>query len=210
MVTTLATLLGVAGSRRRRSTAPILKFSKSQKVSAMSHVLAHKMVLFYSLIPIAIHQLLVSLLGWKIPTPVAFFIHFYGFQLSMRKQGHAIHTLGHKLGYFDGDVHNRDRVPTTGADAVKITWSLPMTVGSRTVLCLILAYDKMEQPVSSLTSMYWWLWLFVLLSLYIIVLDFWYYCVHRCWHEIPFLWKFHRKHHTTKHPNNPTYSIRGL
>lgn len=29
--------------------------------------------------------------------------------------------------------------------------------------------------------------------------DFWYYLIYRAAHGIPFLWRFHRTHHTTKH-----------
>ncbi|KOS13577.1 sterol desaturase [Malassezia pachydermatis] len=31
-------------------------------------------------------------------------------------------------------------------------------------------------------------------------MDFIYYWVHRATHEVEWLWKFHQKHHTTKHP----------
>ncbi|OAQ97351.1 hypothetical protein LLEC1_03415 [Akanthomyces lecanii] len=38
-------------------------------------------------------------------------------------------------------------------------------------------------------------------ALYPIVTDFWFYWYHRLMHDVPFLWKFHRTHHLTKHPN---------
>jgi sterol desaturase/sphingolipid hydroxylase (fatty acid hydroxylase superfamily) len=39
------------------------------------------------------------------------------------------------------------------------------------------------------------------IGLYGIVLDFWFYWYHRLMHNIPSLWKYHRTHHLTKHPN---------
>ena len=46
-----------------------------------------------------------------------------------------------------------------------------------------------------------WAWLPLEIGLYGIVLDFWFYWYHRLMHDVSFLWKFHRTHHLTKHPN---------
>jgi sterol desaturase/sphingolipid hydroxylase (fatty acid hydroxylase superfamily) len=46
-----------------------------------------------------------------------------------------------------------------------------------------------------------WLWLPLEIGLYGIVLDFWFYWYHRLMHDVGSLWKYHRTHHLTKHPN---------
>jgi sterol desaturase/sphingolipid hydroxylase (fatty acid hydroxylase superfamily) len=43
-------------------------------------------------------------------------------------------------------------------------------------------------------------WLPLELLLYGIILDFWFYAYHRACHEIGPLWRYHKTHHTTKHP----------
>ena len=44
-------------------------------------------------------------------------------------------------------------------------------------------------------------WLPVELFLYPLVLDFFFYVYHRATHELDGLWRYHRTHHLTKHPN---------
>ncbi|KAK4546108.1 hypothetical protein LTR36_002245 [Oleoguttula mirabilis] len=44
-------------------------------------------------------------------------------------------------------------------------------------------------------------WIPVEIGLYAIILDFWFYWYHRYMHEFDGLWKYHRAHHLTKHPN---------
>lgn len=60
------------------------------------------------------------------------------------------------------------------------------------------------QPASLASRCLWplaaWPPFLLKLSLYGVVLDFFFYIYHRACHEIPFLWKYHRTHHLTKHP----------
>ena len=56
----------------------------------------------------------------------------------------------------------------------------------RPLMVFALSYDRTAMPDLSL-------WLPVLV-------DFFYYWVHRATHEVDALWSLHRRHHTTKHP----------
>lgn len=63
-------------------------------------------------------------------------------------------------------------------------------------MTVFLAYKTSQTPDSIN-----WLYLPLELSLYGIVLDFWFYWYHRIMHEVDALWALHRTHHMTKHPN---------
>lgn len=200
------------------SRLPPHKLRKSRadsSIPCLEQISQHKFLVLHSLLPIAIHQLiLTSISAWTIryhhysvldhllyPHVLRFAIiigYVYAFRFLLRREGLAIRTLGRKLGYLDAEAHARDKVPR---DSARLNWSLPLTVGSRTVMCVLVAYDPNQQPIDYVLSLRWWAWLGVYLSLYPIILDFYYYCMHRAWHEIPMLWKFHRRHHTIKHPS---------
>lgn len=98
-----------------------------------------------------------------------------------------------RLGFFDGDKHERDGVPDVGVR--KTLHSLFLTTTVRPLFTLMLAYNAREAP-----SLSWWLP--AELALYAIVLDFWFYLYHRACHEVDALWKYHRTHHLTKHPTS--------
>ncbi|KAG5925713.1 hypothetical protein E4U42_004023 [Claviceps africana] len=55
---------------------------------------------------------------------------------------------------------------------------------------------KRELP----SSMQWW-WLPVEIALYGLAVDFWFYWYHRLMHDQDMLWRFHRTHHLSRHPN---------
>lgn len=59
--------------------------------------------------------------------------------------------------------------------------------------CFI-AYNRYELP-----SLSWWFP--VQLFAYACILDFYFYWYHRAMHEVSWLWKYHRVHHLTRHPN---------
>ncbi len=39
-----------------------------------------------------------------------------------------------------------------------------------------------------------------------LLIDFFYYAIHRLYHSIPFLWRFHRLHHSDRHVESPRKS----
>jgi sterol desaturase/sphingolipid hydroxylase (fatty acid hydroxylase superfamily) len=67
------------------------------------------------------------------------------------------------------------------------------------MIAVFLAYNTAATPLEELKAN--WVWLLVELSLYGIILDFWFYVYHRLMHVVDALWKYHRTHHLTKHPN---------
>lgn len=180
---------------------------KNRSIDRLDQLSQHKFILLHSLLPVAAHQLaLTSLSTCSNCVKIHPYLlrctvilgYVFAFRFLLRREGFAIRTLGKKLGYLDADAHPRTKVPR---DSARLNWSLPLTIGSRTIMCVLIAYDPNEQPKDYLTSLKWWAWLAVYLSLYPIVLDFYYYCMHRAWHEVPWLWKIHRRHHTIKHPS---------
>lgn len=191
----------------RISPHKLRKCLRDNSIPRLDQLSQHKFILLHSLLPVAIHQLtLTTLASWgnhqhdyPYLLRVAVILGYvHAFRFFLRREGLAIRTLGEKLGYLDAEAHPRDKVPR---DSARLNWSLPLTIGSRTVMCVLVAYDPSKQPMHYMTSLWWWAWLAIYLSLYPIILDLFYYCMHRAWHEVPWLWKFHRRHHTIKHPS---------
>lgn len=106
----------------------------------------------------------------------------------------ALRGIAHKVGFLDGDVNERDGVPDVAVG--KVLNSLLSTSFWRPVFTVWLSYRASEAPLDMS-----WAWLPLEIGLYGIVLDFWFYWYHRLMHEVEGLWKYHRTHHLTKHPN---------
>ncbi|KAJ3549062.1 hypothetical protein NM208_g703 [Fusarium decemcellulare] len=167
---------------------------KGDKVPYTPEWQLHRWVLVHSLVPIAIHQLFVAYTGQNLTPIQAFIFYSVAFKVAAVHELHALRRVGHKTGFLDGDVHERDGVPDSGV--TKVMKSLLATSSFRPVFTVFLSYRTAQPP----SSMSWW-WLPLEIGLYGIVLDFWFYWYHRLMHEVGSLWKYHRTHHLTKHPN---------
>lgn len=124
----------------------------------------------------------------------AYILYYLGSRMFVVRELRSLRELGHQYGFLDGDDHERDGVPDVGVN--KVLRSGLLAGLGRPLLLIYLAYDANFTPAGIN-----WTWLLVELSLYGIVLDFWFYWYHRVMHEVAALWKYHRTHHLTKHPN---------
>jgi sterol desaturase/sphingolipid hydroxylase (fatty acid hydroxylase superfamily) len=159
----------------------------------------HAWVLFYSISSLVVHQVLLEMTGYRIPSRwVIGAYYFTAFQVILTQEVHILRRFAHTYGFLDGDKHERDGVPDVGVS--RAVASLLKTLGSRTAVTILLTYNPSETPFDAMGNLSWWAWLFVKIAAYGVVLDFWFYWYHRVMHEVPFLWKFHRKHHLIKHP----------
>jgi len=125
---------------------------------------------------------------------LAFPFYTIAFHANAIREIHILRKLGHKWGFLDGDKHERDQVPDVSVR--KVFNSLSLTAVVRPLITVFAAYRTSQTPVDSLS---WWLP--VEIGIYGIVLDFYFYWYHRVMHEFDGLWKYHRTHHLTKHPN---------
>ncbi|KKK15928.1 hypothetical protein P175DRAFT_0514840 [Aspergillus ochraceoroseus IBT 24754] len=167
---------------------------KDEKVPYLPHWSMHRFVLFYSAIPLLLHQVYSAYTGNALRPFVVFNWYFFCFNAIVIYEVHVLRKLGHQYGFLDGDKHERDGIPDVGVG--KAVRSLYMTTGSRLAISVYLSYNSNLLP-SDLS----WTWLPLEIGLYSIVLDFWFYWYHRSMHDVSFLWRFHRTHHLTKHPN---------
>ncbi|KAK2761124.1 hypothetical protein FQN53_007754 [Emmonsiellopsis sp. PD_33] len=176
---------------------PIPVHAKSEKLPYMPQWQMHRWVLLYAALPLAAHQLFSSYTGRTLGAFAAFTLYFIGVSAMVIYQVHILRRLGHIHGFLDGDSHERDGVPDVGVG--KVVGSLYKTTGSRIIAAIWLTYssDMAYLPLNGMQ----WAWLPLTIGLYPIVLDFWFYWYHRAMHDVGFLWKFHRRHHLTKHPN---------
>ncbi|KAF7197075.1 Fatty acid hydroxylase vlmA [Pseudocercospora fuligena] len=185
----LCELLRMQPSDPKRET-PI--HQKTDKMPYLSPLACHKWVLVHALWPIAVQQLYFSYFGTNMHAIVAFLFYSIVFKINAIHEIAMLRDLGHRFGFLDGDKHARDEVPDIAVK--KVFRSLSSTSTFRPLMVVFLAYRRSEAP-----SLSWWLP--VEIGLYGIILDFWFYWYHRAMHDNDHLWKFHRTHHLTKHPN---------
>ena len=179
---------------------PIPKHSKQEKVPYMPQIPQHIWILFHASLPLVLHQLFLSITGFRSLHPIAVFIHYLTFfNLVVVREVQVLRRLSHKHGFLDGDVHDRDGVPDVGV--AKIVWSIFKTTGSRIILAIFLTYQPSASPLAVLSDWKIWPRLALEIGCYGLAVDFFFYWYHRAAHEVPFLWKYHRTHHLTKHPN---------
>ncbi|KHN98660.1 Fatty acid hydroxylase [Metarhizium album ARSEF 1941] len=167
---------------------------KSEKTPYLSDWQLHRWAMFHTAIPLIVHQLYAQYAGTNLSKPQAALFYGSAMLLTSIRELHVLREMGHRHGFLDGDTHERDGVPDGGV--WKVIVSLLSTVSFRTLLFVLLAYRTAETPADVN-----WPWLPFEVGLYAIVLDFWFYWYHRLMHEMPGLWRFHRTHHLTKHPN---------
>ncbi|OAA70088.1 Fatty acid hydroxylase [Akanthomyces lecanii RCEF 1005] len=159
----------------------------------------HAFVLVFALGTMAAHQAILSFSGWRaLPAWLAFGIYTAGALSMMGRLTTALRALGKAHGFMDGE-HARDGVPDVGVDRVAI--SLGKLMLGRPGLTVLLAYQSATAPLDVVGQPTWWAWLALHIGVYTLVLDFFFYWYHRAMHDVPFLWKYHRRHHLTKHPN---------
>lgn len=178
---------------------PVPVHSKDEKVPYLLHAPQHVWIMTHALIPMVLHELWCRWTGCSLSGLGVVVLYFHASTISIVRETHILRLLGHRYGFLDGDKHERDGVPDIGV--AKVTAALFKTIGSRIAMITFLTYIPTQSPGDVLMSWRWWLWLGLSIGIYPIVLDFWFYCYHRSMHEVSFLWKLHRTHHLTKHPN---------
>lgn len=167
---------------------------KSDAVPFLNDFYQHRFILAHAFIPIALHHLYVVYTGHNLTAWQAVLLYSAAFKIKAIRELNILRELGHKTGFLDGDVHERDGVPDTSV--FKVLKSLIATSTFRPIFTIFLSYSVSQTP--STMNFYW---LFLEIGLYGIILDFWFYWYHRLMHDVDGLWKFHRTHHLTKHPN---------
>ncbi|KAJ5890893.1 uncharacterized protein N7473_007121 [Penicillium subrubescens] len=166
---------------------------KAEKVPYAPEMQFHRWVLTHAFMPLALHQLYINYFGQP-PAWVVFIFYSLCLEFNAVHEVRVLRRLGHKIGFFDGDKHPRDGVPDVGVG--KTVQTVLSVIIFRPMVTVFLAYRGDESPASIR-----WGWLIFETGMYALTLDFWYYIFHRSAHESEHLWKFHRTHHLTKHPN---------
>lgn len=176
---------------------PIPVFSKTDKVPNSSAWSIHKWVLGYAAVPMLIHYAYSSYTGQNLTLGWALFLYGAWLNVTAIREIQTIRKMGQIYGYLDGDKHARDGVPDVRVR--EVVTSLLMTSTLRPAMAIGLAWDSSK----TVDSLFGWplAWLFIELTVYPIMVDFWFYWYHRAMHDVPWLWQFHRTHHLTKHPN---------
>lgn len=178
---------------------PIPVHLKTDKLPHITQWSQHLWILYHAFVPFVLHQAYVSFSGNTLHKGPALGFYFMAFNLGVVREMQILRRLAHKHGFLDGDVHDRDGVPDVSTG--KIIASLLKTTGARIAMAIYLTYIPDQAPADVFADGKWWLWLVFAIGLYGIILDFWFYVYHRTMHDVAPLWKLHRTHHLTKHPN---------
>lgn len=178
---------------------PVPVFKKTDPVPHLPNWQQLLLVVVHAFIPILLHQAWLSFTGKPLGSIAAGIYYTILFDLIVVREVKLIRRLAYRYGYLDGDKHLRDEIPDVGID--KIAHVLNKVTGARIAMAIYFSYNPAIAPLDVLIDPKWWAWLLLEITIYPIILDFWFYVYHRCMHDIPFLWQFHRTHHLTKHPN---------
>ncbi|KAB8343231.1 hypothetical protein FH972_022821 [Carpinus fangiana] len=166
---------------------------KKDKVPFVPAWLMHRWILYHAGVPLVLHQLYAYFYGNMGPITTVIYYSTV-FKLIGIHQLKMLRRVGYKYGFLDGDKHERDGIPDIGV--MNVALSLVATVVFRMILAVVLSYNVSQTPLQMN-----WLALPVEIGLYGVVLDFWFYWYHRVMHQFDNMWKYHRTHHLTKHPN---------
>lgn len=169
-------------------------FAKTDKIPYIPDWYLHRFIIFHTALSMIAHELFTYFTGMNFHPVVAYIYYQTAGRLFLSTEMRVLRELGHTYGFLDGDKHERDGVPDVGVKKALI--SILMAGFGRPLMTVLLTYNANETP-SSIN----WKSLPIQLMLYGIILDFWFYWYHRLMHEIGGLWKYHRTHHLTKHPN---------
>ncbi|EJP67528.1 fatty acid hydroxylase superfamily protein [Beauveria bassiana ARSEF 2860] len=180
--------------------------AKTDPMPVLASWTSHVFVLLRALGTMLAHQVLLRVTGWRaLPAWLVFGLYTAGALSMMGRLTTALRRLGKEHGFLDGE-HARDGVPDVGVDRVAV--SLGKLMLGRPGLTVLLAYrgggadDAVAvAPLDVAADPAWWAWLAVHAGVYTLALDFFFYWYHRAMHDVPALWKLHRRHHLTKHPN---------
>lgn len=187
-------------SRHPEYNAVVPVHAKTDPMPHMAQWSQHVFILTHALLPILLHQAVLSVTGWRsVSAWVVFPLYFFATLLMLSRQSLVMRYLGHVHGYLDGDAHARDGIPDVGVK--KVFFEMYKMLFGRPLMTMVLTYQASQAPFDVMAQPRWWAWLAVQAGLYGIVLDFWFYWYHRAMHDVAPLWKFHRTHHLTKHPN---------
>lgn len=167
---------------------------KTDAVPYMPGWSLHLWLITHTMIPLLIHHAYLQITGYNLSTLGALLLYSTATQLINIHEVHILRRYGHIHGFFDGYRHARDDVPDVGV-AKAASFLIFATI--RPILIVFLAYHTSQAPISISLS-----WLPLEIGLYGIILDFWYYWFHRLLHDVAPLWKYHRTHHLSTHPNS--------
>ncbi|KAJ5985284.1 Fatty acid hydroxylase vlmA [Penicillium canescens] len=153
----------------------------------------HRWVITHAVTPLLIQHVYIQIAGHNLGTLGAILLYSTAFQLINIHQFRVLRRLGYIHGFFDGYRHARDSVPDAGVAKVA---SFLISATIRPIFTVSLAYHTSQAPISMRFA-----WLPLEIGFYGIILDFWYYWYHRLLHSVGLLWKYHRTHHLSTHPN---------
>jgi sterol desaturase/sphingolipid hydroxylase (fatty acid hydroxylase superfamily) len=153
----------------------------------------HAFIIPWAVAPIALQYISQVYLGRNWSRLEAFGVYTGNLMAFGLTTVRRLRILGEKYGHLDAANRERDRVAQNRVTPLVL--GLLATISVRTMLAAIVAYRPGRLP-----NITWKLP--IDMSLYMVAVDFFFYIYHRALHQVPWLWKIHRTHHSTKHPTS--------
>lgn len=178
----------------QNSTA--VKHDKDDPVPVWNNLQLHSWILSRVLPAIGVQYVYTQWAGRSFH-PVANAL-YWGIFISMFGSNlfNALRKVATNVGYLQPEA-SRDGIPDVRVS--QVLNSLLMTAFFRPIAATLIIYDR-DAPVTLSP------WLPLIVPLFSVAVDFWFYWYHRVMHESDTLWKFHRTHHLAKHPT-PVLSL---
>lgn len=170
-------------------------YSMDHPVPVASFLTQHSWIFPRAAAPLLAHFAFVKATGYSIPAYVAGPLYTFYFLIYGSNLFSMLSRLVKRYGTFDG-AHPRDGIPDDETTHVSI--ELTCVILLRAILAFTFIYPEDQSDMINLKNISM---LPVSLFLHAVSIDFWFYWYHRLMHEVDFLWRFHRRHHTTKHPS---------
>ncbi|KJK74604.1 hypothetical protein H634G_10133 [Metarhizium anisopliae BRIP 53293] len=120
---------------------PVPKHPKTDKIPYLSQWSQHVWVLVHAVTPLLVHQAILTFTGRQSLHPLLMFLlYFNAFNIILIREVHTLRKMGHRWGFLDGDVHDRDGIPD--ASVTKVLLSALKGTGGRVALAIYFSYDR--------------------------------------------------------------------
>ena len=187
-------ILNLAGACRGSAGIPVS--TKETKVPYAEQFSVQLWIVVHAFFPIALE--IAYKLTWcgSLSALSTWVLYSAALVVIILREFHEIHRLVHIYGFMNGDAGKRNRVDRSLTGHVAI--SLFKITAARVGMTVYLTY--MPAMHHKLLSAKWWIQLSFLVSVYCVLLDFFFYWYHRLLHCLPWLQRYHRAHHTVIYP----------
>lgn len=194
----LRLIMKLSGAYPTISGMPVPKHKKTDAIPWVSQVSIQIWLITHAALPCMAEEVYYFLLHRHMHWSLVAGLYMVSLELIVIREFRVLRQLAHNYGFLDGEVHERDGIPDHYLGHVIL--SLFKVTSLRVGMTIFLVHSPPRRPSLVVSSWSWWPVLCLAVSMYSVVLDFYFYWYHRALHDIRWLRQYHRAHHRIKHP----------